>query len=237
MLNATVEFHAWNLKGFAAPYQLLTILETPRPPKNPAFYPAWLETMNASQAAAKKLGVSLCSCYVCGQSLCANFVCQDSTGKRFVIGCDCATKLEDTKLITAVELATKHRDKAKREAKAEAERLARIAARNAQDDVERARNGGLTDYEVAEAARRAEREAERAAIREANAWVLSWLPEGNPGTFLSSMAYNLQSTKATDMSPRTRVVLCEIYAKGYGRTGSAKYEAAYDEAAAKLGVD
>ena len=238
-LNAstdTVVFHAWNEKGFQAPYTLVTILETPAPPRNGAYMDAWQRIHAESNAAAKALGVSLCSCYVCGMSLQANYVLRDATGKPFVVGCDCVEKIGDDQVITAVENAAKTRERNRRRELAARKVEERIAARKAELEAQRQKNGGLTDWEVEEAARLADRDSKRNAAIAANAWVLSWVPSGPSGSFVGDVSGRLASGElvAKEASPRMKAVMVEMFAKRAGRKGSKAYDAAEAEAREEL---
>lgn len=89
-------------------------------------------------------------CDYCGTGINNNFICKSSDGKQFIIGCECVKKLGDNQLMTQVK---KHINKVARE-KAKAKRDAihdeKNAIREAELNLQREINGGLTNYELAD---------------------------------------------------------------------------------------
>ena len=67
------------------------------------------------------------SCNVCGTGIRYEYHCSDKVGKKFVVGSDCISRLDDTHLTTQAALARKKLEDEKKEAK----RLKRLAKRNA----------------------------------------------------------------------------------------------------------
>lgn len=110
-----INHHEWNARGYQAPYEF--ICELTYPEQLPYFAnPTAIEEIGRQVAAvnarAKSLGVQLGGCYICGHALKFNFVCRDSVGKTFVVGCDCVGKLDDTRLMTTVQIAAEKAKKA-----------------------------------------------------------------------------------------------------------------------------
>jgi hypothetical protein len=108
MTAELINHHEWNVKGLAAPFEF--ILELSFPEKLP--YNASMGAIEARQRevqyvtdTARRHGVDLGHCDVCGRYLKYNYLCRDSAGKSFIVGCDCVEKLDDTRLMTAVQIA------------------------------------------------------------------------------------------------------------------------------------
>lgn len=89
-------------------------------------------------------------CDVCGTCLTNNILMTDANGKRFVVGTDCMMRSGEEALTMAARMALRGHEANQRAAKKAAATRARLAA-------ERLRNNGLTDEEVREAKRNAER--------------------------------------------------------------------------------
>ena len=221
--------HLWQEQGLGkAPFRALCIISVPSKSlceANPeAYNNAWRECSQQARA----LGVELCSCQSCGMSLENNVVIRDAEGKNFVVGCDCAGKVGDTKLTTEVKLLEKARQRKIKEAKLEAERVAREARIAADQAAQRERNGGLTDAEVAARARQAAEDAKREKFTAENLWLLKVL-DGMNGDFVASMIEKLEVGPLNGLSDRCVSILSDIYGKAHGRGGSKKYTAAVDE--------
>lgn len=173
------------------------------------------------------------TCDYCGTGIRYECLIRSNDGRRFKVGCDCVRKIgrEDNALLTAVE-----RDEAKRTAeKRDAERAAKWAKQNAEREArlqaERDRNGGLTDWEMAEnerAARDAENETKCLAE---NDWLLSVLANAYQGDFVQSICRSLRTNIAADaIGGRAYEIVADIYAKTKGgRSGSKAYKAAKQE--------
>lgn len=229
--------HLWQEQRLGiAPFEARCILSLPSSEmaeKNPSGY---ANVMAEVSRAAAGLGVHLGCCNSCGAALMNNVVIRDVHGKHFVVGCDCARKTHDTKVITKIEAMQREKDRAEREAKRQAEWEARAAARRAAEQAERNRNGGLTDAETAAAKRQAEEDATAQASIAANTWLIEAL-SGQFGDFVLSMRQELSRKPISSLSGRMLNVLAEIYAKKMGgRRGSKKYDAAYDEFWVKAGI-
>lgn len=174
-----------------------------------------------------------CYCEHCGTPIDHHYIVCDANGYRFSIGSSCVEKLHDYKLTTAVKEAERKRQRDLQRAKAEEKRQARIAAsiaaRQASDEAERQRNGGMTDFELSEQKRIADEAAAMEMAEKQFSYFLDAL-RGTGGSFCESIAgdivrYNrLPERKAFD-------IMIEITAKFHGgRRGSKAYYAAMDTA-------
>ena len=215
-----------------APFQVITIIAIPGTPDAGQFgaVDTYNEQMREAGQRAKKFGVRLCTCEVCGMSLKNNVVIRDADGKHFVAGLDCSEKSGDTEVIEKAKLIERRRQKALREAKREAARAAAQAKIEADQDSQRQRNGGLTDWEVQEKEIRDLRLAKRAKNRKANDDLISILltQVRYDGDFTSSIIESI--LEGESITGRGRDIACEIFGKAFGRRNSKKFNAAYDRA-------
>lgn len=182
-----------------------------------------IETKDAAQ-----IGIPLGCCHFCGAGLRFNFILRDRSGRLSVVGCDCVMKTGDAELMTAAELERKRHEKALREAARAAKWEADQAARMAKLDEQRARNGGLTDYEMVE--QRLREEARRRT--EGNGWLVEVLEQvDTSGDFLPSIIRDLTThTAAVDLSERAKSILADIYARQVsGKRRGPEFDAAADE--------
>ncbi|ATI17299.1 hypothetical protein [Aeromonas phage AS-sw] len=115
------------------------------------------DTATMQDYAALPQGYGAGSCHVCGTGIIYNYMIHDADGQKFVVGCECVNYTNDTTLIDAV--------KAERKAFNNAQKAAETRKRN---EEERARNGGLTDKEMAQKAVQDEWDAKRKVYRETN---------------------------------------------------------------------
>lgn len=165
-----------------------------------------------------------------------NVVIRDAAGAHFVVGCDCAAKTNDAKLTTEVDLLEKSRQRARKDATAKAEREAREQRIRADQEEQRARNGGKTDVEVIEERRRSEEQARREKVAADNSWLIQVL-KGRPGDFVESMIQELQTESINSLSPRCRAILRDIYGKSHGRSNSKAWQSAVNEFDERTGND
>jgi len=230
-----VHSHKWEQLGYAAPFKFVCLIELPSKAvqeHNPmAAQGQWANVHKVCEA----LGLSgVGSCDICGTGLMNNFVCRDANGKHFVVGSDCVQKLRDTKLVTKVQKAEAERQRRIQLAKAEAKREEARKLFSAELELQRVRNGGLTDIEVirkAEDDRRKAAADERAAKYSVeNAWLVKVIDQQS-GDFCIDMTRKLETTALEDFSPRQIDILRDIFAKNHdGRTrrNSKKYETGCD---------
>lgn len=198
-----------------APFRLIGMYSIPSPALaevNPAAYQAELAAM------PRDCGIG--SCAFCGMPLTHNFIIQSADKRRFSVGCDCVDKTGDAKLMSAAEKVELDRKRAIAAAKAAAKRAAQAAAYEAEMAAQRDRNGGLTDWEVEEAARVAAREAEEAKHAAANAWLIEAMSHYPDSSFARDMAKDLARHPLSSFSPRCRDIMRDMFAKLAGRRGS-----------------
>lgn len=226
--EATVITHKWQELGVGvAPFRVKCVLCLPSPTLAEHNPTAYNNAMQDACGAAKSLGVHLGTCDVCGMGILNNYVIQGADGGRFVVGCDCAVKTADHKLITQIEAEQRKLDKAKRKAKAEQEWKRKCDLRESAEAAQRVANGGLTDYELAEANDQAERAAKAMAMAEQNAWLVDVLSRVDTnGSFLPSIIRDLAQVHFTTLSDRALNILSEIWAKA--QTGKSRGNV-YDE--------
>lgn len=225
--------HLWQEQGLGqAPFRAVCIISLPSPSLAETNVNAYNNAMAEVCQQARGFDVHLGTCNSCGMSLMNNVIIRDAHGKHFVVGCDCAGKTHDSKLVSRVEYLEKQRQKAVREAKREAEWKARCAARDAELQAQRDRNGGLTDAEV-EAKQRAEaEELHRQRMTAENGWLLNVLARvPYASSFVDSMRAELERRPLAKLSDRCQGILAEIYAKTVSgsRKGSKAYRSAEDE--------
>jgi len=226
--------HPFELAGLGrAPFRFVGLVSLPSPAlaeQNPSAF------ANAMRDLPRGIGVGTCA--FCGQAIVNNAIVQDATGKRFVVGCDCIRKISTGKLVSAMQAAINAEKRAKARLARNAAHEARRAAAAALLDAERTRNGGRTDWEVAQGAARAKQVAARAGFMASNAWLIDVLRR-QPGAFCQSVADDLETRAVSALSPRCREIVREIFIKATGgRNPEARRsaEAAFD-AATTEGVD
>lgn len=234
-MEQIVAVHPWQDNGIGqAPFRFVTLISMPSAETYGTNVEGYNNAMRDAQLQARAFGInSLGSCDVCGTGIHNHCVIRGADGKHFKVGCDCVAKTGDSKLITATENAERERQRAIRKAKSDAAWEARRVAREAALQSERDRNGGLTDYEVAErAAAAALVAAERIAFDKwsvENEWLLVVLRREYPGDFVTSMIEKLEHGPVSSLSERCSGIVADIYAKSFGRRNSKKYDAAIDE--------
>jgi hypothetical protein len=158
------------------------------------------------------------SCDYCGTGIRHVFYIRSADGRRSKIGSECINKAGDRGLISRAKAALNARRRAAAQAK-------RQAAWDAEHQAQRDRNGGLTDYEVKEAAWAAERAAKAAAkapIIELLTPIAEDLEDGRGG-FCDSVARDLR--RGDLPSPNGCAIVAEILGKAAGRRNSAAYKA------------
>jgi hypothetical protein len=205
--------HPWNWLA-QAPFKLVAVFTIPTPGDNVDAYNnakrEYIETVRA-------LGVSGGSCDVCGNCLLNNFVLEGVDGKRFVVGCDCVAKMGQGEVVTQVEMAKRKHERKLRRARSDAKHAARMAQYELTLQAERERNGGMTDYEMQEAARRDAARAKEQAAGQQNGWLIDALiAGGSTSEFVRAMIDKLrtQSLDSHNFSDRMLEILGDIYAKG-----------------------
>ena len=224
--------HKFDQQIGPAPYRLICIISLPGKGLAADNPNAYQQATNSAFAQAKNLGVSICSCDYCGNSLLNNFVVQNADGGRFVLGCDCASKIGDTKLATEVEVAERDRRRELAEKRREAKWAKQAAERQADQQAERDRNGGLTDWELAEKRKKDARDA-AAAINEAKYGpLLDVLRAGSD--WCQDVARSISEDGWDGISERAQGTCFDVYGKSGGRRGSKANKAKQDELEAIL---
>ena len=179
------------------------------------------------------------TCQYCGQGIMYECMIQSKDGKVFKVGIDCVRKCDrdDNRALTVAEREMAKINKAKKDAKRQAKWEEANRKREAELDRQRSVNGGLTDYEVEQAKRKAAEDAQREAVCKANEWLVKVIQKC-PGDFARSMVERLESKPVASLSPRMIQVLCEMYAKATGgRKNSKGYAKAAQFFCAQAGVD
>lgn len=182
------------------------------------------------------------TCQYCGTAIRNVYTVRDALRATFVVGCECIRKTGDKGLRKAITEA----EREKRRAKAAAKEAARRAEWDAECEAQRQRNGGRTDREV-EIDAVAERQAkERAECQAVNQWLIDGIYgmtcREPSGSFLSSVYYDLthynHPTKGTELPPRARQILAEIWAtRTTGKSKRAKeWQVACEFAEERLGL-
>ena len=209
------KMHKWEIEGIGtAPFRLVGVVALPSlsvAEKNPDAYNAELK-----YACSTAPGIGICR--VCGMPIIHNFIIEDANGKRFPVGCECVTKKSDDKmLITEIEAEKRRIAREARQVKAQAKREAKLQE-------QREKNGGLTNWELAEK-KQQEREAARLELGKKFAEYASIL-ERTGGHFCMSVASDLRH----GWLPKGRGfdIMVDILAKTEGRRGSKLYNEAYD---------
>lgn len=161
-------------------------------------------------------GYGVGSCAYCGTSLVNNYLINSADGKKFSVGCDCVEKVGDRGLVSAVKLAKKKADADKRHAERMAKWAAIDAARKAEEELERQRNGGLTDAELER-----KREVE---IRDKKVEILAPIAKvlrETSGDFALSM-YQYINDGEIPSSERAKSIVVDIYCKAKAKEATGK---------------
>ncbi|MFK5951030.1 MAG: hypothetical protein QM500_19935 [Methylococcales bacterium] len=162
-------------------------------------------------------GFNLGSCKVCGTSLINNFLIIDADNAKFSVGCDCVEKSGDNGLIQEVKAIKLEKERAKRAEKRHQKQLENQRVYEKELDLERARNGGLTDRELL-IQKQQEIEDQKILLLTplANA-----LYDGKGG-FRDSVCDDLNSGKLP--TGRGRDIMIGIIAKQKGKLNSEQYK-------------
>jgi hypothetical protein len=157
------------------------------------------------------------SCDFCGTGIRNTFHLRAADGRISKVGSECIHKHGDAGLIDIAKEAVNARRRETARAKREAAIVARL-------DAERARNGGLTDHEVEDAAHAARIAAEAAAkapIIELLTPIADELEDGRGG-FCDSVANDLR--RGNLPTPNACAIVADILAKHAGRRTSDAYK-------------
>lgn len=160
------------------------------------------------------------TCEHCGMSIEHHCVIRDSEGKYFSVGSTCIGKVDDIENLTEAEKMAKDAAKSRRKAKADEKREQIRAAREAALEAEKERNGGLTDWELAEKQRKDILKSFRSQYSEAAAAFINALEDG--GEFCQSIIRSLRRGELPE--GRGKDLVIEIRTKKEsGRKGSKAY--------------
>lgn len=231
-----VAVHKWEERGlWKAPFKVIAVISMPAQSLGESNPNGFQNAMAEAQFQATQWGVALGSCDVCGTGIHNHFVIADSAGHRFVVGCDCVMKTDDTKLMTEAKAAERKRLRAARQKKAEEQREIDRLDWVARLEAERAANGGLTNGEVIQRAKDEEKRQIAIKFSAENDWLLKVI-RGMSGDFIDSMVEQLETGPIRRLSDRCVSILGEIYAKSNGRRGSKAFNAAVDEFTVKSDI-
>lgn len=222
-----VLIHKWQDQGLGvAPFHAVAILTIPDAGEYGMNMDGYQSALRDVFGSARGYGVSLGSCQSCGMCLKNNVVIRDANRKHFIVGCDCAEKTDDTRLITQTQKLERDRLNLIRERKRQQERAEREARIVADLEAQRQRNGGRTDAEVEAERVKAEGEANRAKWTAANGWIIDVLKVNTNSDFCQSIARELETAPSFPrLSGRVYTIVRDIYGKETGgRSGSKKWK-------------
>ena len=225
------KIHPFEKAGLGVgPFRMTGVISLPAPSFGEANPEAFNGAMRLAHEAAKRAGVSLGACEHCGAGLMHNAIVTDSTGKRFVVGLECAAKTGDASLGSRSKIEA---NRIRRKAAAEREAAKREAWLDELDEATGETNRERLDREQQEriaAQEKAEMDRKAAAAIVADRWAF-WIERcagfARPGNFVDSIIRDLEAGHA----PRGRAIeICgEIFAKTFGRAGSKTNDAAFAE--------
>lgn len=124
----TVAVHPWQAKGLGmAPFRFLTVISHPSKSLQEANPDAYNYAAGIACQQRRALKVEdTCTCHACYRDISVAYVIESSDEKRFVVGCECVLKTDDTKLITEVEAAKRERNRIASRKRAEVKRQAKM---------------------------------------------------------------------------------------------------------------
>lgn len=204
-----------------APYRFVGIWSAPSKALQEANPSAYNNAMTGRPKACRF------SCDHCGTGIEHHCLIVDANGERFAVGSSCIAKLHDTELLEAVEIAKRKAAKVKRKAIADQKRANKQAAYEAELEAQRAKNDGLTDWELQQKERAKALEAKRDAVAVIAEPILTSLRNAG-GDFCADIS--CQILDGHFPSNRAATIVIEIIAKQSGRKGSKAYNAAYPAA-------
>jgi len=170
-------------------------------------------------------------CDACGTGIRWECHILSNDGKTFMVGNDCINKLDrdDNQLVTDVERKVyqfKLEQKRQASAIADAEWAVKVESDR---QLERDRNGGLTDNELAEKKQTEAKIQNEIIFTEKNKWFIEALVSTND-RFCIDIANSLKRQSIDKVFYGNGLNICaDIYAKTFGRRNSKKYEQAQSE--------
>lgn len=119
-----VAIHPWQAKGLGmAPFRFRTTIEHPSKSLQEANPDAYNYAAGIAAQQRKALKVEdTHTCHACYRDITVAYVIESADGKRFVVGCECVLKTDDTHLITRVEAAKRERNRKANRKRAEVKR-------------------------------------------------------------------------------------------------------------------
>jgi hypothetical protein len=136
---------------------------------------------------------------------------------------------------TVRKVAVNPEREAARQAKVEAAKVAKAAAKQAEYEARQAEVAANAAKWAAEQVERDRVQAEcEAQIAVANAWLIDVLVSNTRSGFCQSVVRDLRKKSLSSFSDRCLSICQDIYAKSFGRSGSKAYDAASNEFQAKL---
>lgn len=176
---------------------------------------------------APRLEAGMGTCAHCGNAILNIQIVRRGDGNLYGVGTDCILKLGAGKLVDAVKAQRNGLAREKRAAKREAARLAQIQE-------QRDRNGGMTDWELAQHREELRRAAEREKLKPIIAALEPYARqlEDGKGGFCDSVARGLRNGQIPYRSGRD--IMLDILAKQAGRMNSKAFEARRAELAAEF---
>lgn len=162
---------------------------------------------------APRLEAGMGTCSHCGHAILNICIVRRGDGKLYGVGTDCIMKIGSGELVDAVKVEQRRIAREKRAAKREAARIARLAE-------QRERNGGMTDWELAEHRRELARAAEEERLKPIKAALEPYATalEDGKGGFCDSVACDLRNGNIPH--GRGFDIMLDILAKRAGRANS-----------------
>ena len=210
-----------------APYKFIGVWSAPSLALQEANPSAYNIAMQSAPPCCK------CCCDHCSTGIKNHYILSDANGDKFAVGSSCIDKLNNVLNLSKVQKAKRDHQAALRQARAEVKRLKREADRQAVLDVERAKNNGLTDYEL-EAQKLKQKNDSLKAIRKNKAAYFLDALAANGSDFCDSVSRSIIDYGSLP-SGRGGSILLSICAKHYsGKTRGAAFDIEYDHAAENL---
>lgn len=233
-MQESTKLHPFEAAGMGrGPYAFIGAWSFPSPSlaeQNPTAY------QNALAMMPRGLVNGCGTCANCGRSIMNVCIVRDADGARYGVGCDCIEKTDDPSIGRAASIAVAKLDRAKRRDAAARRRAAKHAAwlaevdpatgetREARMERERAEGRAAADA----------REAEAKAAADARCGFMLPALDAS-GSFGQELARSIRGGSVP--YGRGLVIACEIYARSFGRGGSKAFVAAFDDAAARCGLE
>jgi hypothetical protein len=238
--DRAAEYHVFQAStGVPGPYRFLGSFAFPPKSLAEANIEAYNNALAECGAAQRALDVVGGACEHCGTPLQYNYVLAGEDDRRFVVGSDCLARLgERTTAIKRAQQALERRNATLLAHERARQEYAAFLARIGADGFVPREALYTSACDLAFRLRRERAERELALAGSHNAWLIEALAPCY-GDFVHDMCGQLQRRFLSlhNFSKRQVQALCEIYAKQFGRKGSAAFVAAVQDFAAKSGLD